>query len=161
MAKKRIPRAEFHGIFVECRTAHKVESPYFCLKSRISSWKKLKFSWSSSWNSTLWQILNSTKSKIIPWYSTIGIRFLGTSNATLYYQQVWIIRIQNTEADKRIHECASSFILKFQTKFGLHTILIEMFFWEISKKIHIVSEKLWIILRNNLSKSRAFKISWF
>ena len=41
--KKRIPRAEFHGIilnFVECgkcKIAHKVESPYFCLKSGIST----------------------------------------------------------------------------------------------------------------------------
>ena len=38
--KKRIPRAQFHGIildFVESGIAHKVESPYFCLKSAIST----------------------------------------------------------------------------------------------------------------------------
>ncbi len=49
--KMRIPRAEFHGItlnFVECRIAHKAESPYFCLKRRISTLKKLKFSYNSA-----------------------------------------------------------------------------------------------------------------
>ena len=44
--KKRIPRAEFHGIFldfVEYGIAHEVESPYFCLKSGISTLIQLNF----------------------------------------------------------------------------------------------------------------------
>ena len=44
--KKRIPRAEFHGIFldfVECWIAKKFIGPYYCLKRRISTLK--------SWNS--------------------------------------------------------------------------------------------------------------
>ena len=42
--KKRFPRAKFYGIifnFVECEKcgiAHKVESPYFCLKIGISNY---------------------------------------------------------------------------------------------------------------------------
>ena len=35
-------KSEFHGMFldfVECKIAQKVESPYFCLKRRISTLK--------------------------------------------------------------------------------------------------------------------------
>ena len=71
--KKRIPRAEFHGIFldlVDFRIFHKVESVFFCPKRRISILKKIKFSWSQVeiphfrqkyGLSTLWAILHSTK----------------------------------------------------------------------------------------------------
>ena len=50
MPKKRIQRAEFNGIFldfVECGIAKKMEGPYYCLKRRISTLNKLKFSWNS------------------------------------------------------------------------------------------------------------------
>ena len=44
--KRGIPRAKFHEIFldfVECWIAHKIKSPYFCLKRKILTLK--------SWNS--------------------------------------------------------------------------------------------------------------
>ena len=79
--KKWIPRAEFHGIFldfVECGIVQKMESLNYCLKRRISALKKMKFSWSLVeiplfrkiyGLSTLWAVPNfphSTKFKIIP-----------------------------------------------------------------------------------------------
>ena len=47
MPKKRILRAEFHGVFLdfmECGVLQKMESPYSCLKRKISTLKKMKFS---------------------------------------------------------------------------------------------------------------------
>ena len=66
VTKKRIPRAEFHEIFldfVESGIAHKVESPCFCL-AEIT-------------NFPLYGQYH--KFKIILWNSARGIRFLGTS----------------------------------------------------------------------------------
>ena len=91
MPKKRIPRAEFHGIilnFVGCGkfgTAHKVESPYIFLKSGISTKLQLNYIFFKAEilflgsNSDFPFFGEPTKSKNIPWNSTRGIRFLGTN----------------------------------------------------------------------------------
>ena len=54
--KKRIPRAEYHGIFldlVECKIVHKVESPYFCLKRYYLTFHKIqKYSMESAFLGT-------------------------------------------------------------------------------------------------------------
>ena len=101
LPKKRIRRAEFHGIilnFVECGIAHGVQSPYFCLKAEF----KLNFNWISAFLDLKLFFLGSNtdfpffkqfnipqKSKNIEWNSARGIRFLGTS---LYIYEICFLK---------------------------------------------------------------------